>query len=264
MLLSDVASSLALQSTLYVSDSVKTKNGTLVTNDYLALVSSSDKTARIARKEAGSISGNVQFQRFLEKGRQYRYLSFPVSGVTVSNLQDSIPVTGTFVGASTGAGLSNNPSLFTYQEPAGWSAFPLALNTEVFSIGAGYSVFVRDSVTDTKLAVSGPIHEGDFVYDLQPGTDSDDPEVGWNLLGNPYAAPIQWGDWPASGMSTSVYVRDNTVGAERFLVWDGEDGDLEFAGNIAQGQSFWVKAISAAPTLTVQENAKNITPGYTL
>ncbi|MBL7872737.1 MAG: dienelactone hydrolase family protein [Cyclobacteriaceae bacterium] len=256
VLLSDVtSSSLSLQGTLYVSDSVKTQNGTLLTNGYLALVSTSFKTARIARKEGtGSISGNVQFQRYLEKGRQYRYLSFPVRGVTVSNLQDFIPVTGTFTGASTGAGLSNNPSLFTYQEPAGWLAFPVASNTEEFSIGTGYSAFVRDSVTDTKLVVSGPIHEGDFVYDLQPGTADD--MVGWNLLGNPYAAPIQWGDWPATGIGSSVYVRDNTVGAERFLLWDGDTGDEEFAGNIAQGQSFWVKAIAADPTLTLQETSK--------
>jgi hypothetical protein len=39
------------------------------------------------------------------------------------------------------------------------------------------------------------------------------------------------------------------------MVWDGETGDEEFGGHIAQGQAFWSKTISASPALTVQEAA---------
>lgn len=250
-------SSLSLQSQLYLTDSIKTSNGTLLTNDNLILVSSANKTARIARKEGtGSILGNVQFQRFLEKGRQYRYLSFPVDGVKVSDLQDSIPVTGAFSGTSIGAGLSTVPSLYAYQEPTGWYPYPLVTNTEEFLVGVGYSVFVRDSVNDSKLSFMGTIREGDFSFDLQPGTSGN--LVGWNLLGNPYAAPIQWGvGWQSSEVNPNVYVRDNSYEGGRFLVWDGGVvGDVEFEGRIAQGQSFWVKTLSLNPILTVQESSK--------
>lgn len=249
---------LYLQDPLFVSDSVKNLNGILHSNGHLALVSTATKTARIARREGtGAISGAVQFQRFLEKGRQYRYLSFPVVGVRVSDLQTFVPVTGTFPETTTGAGLSANASLYAYQEPAGWYAYPTESAAEEFSIGTGYSAFVRDSVDDTKLLFSGEIHQGNFPYEIQPGTAS--VLEGWNLLGNPYAAPLQWGTsgWISNGLNTMAYLRDNSAEG-RYLIWDAADGDgdEEFGGLIAQGQAFWVKAISASAGLTVAENAK--------
>src|SRR5690606_12055238 len=52
------------------------------------------------------------------------------------------------------------------------------------------------------------------------------------------------------------WVRDSEEGEGRFLIWDGEVGDEEFGGLIAQGQAFWVLATSTTPELTVQEEAK--------
>lgn len=254
------AGALFLRDSLFVLDSVKIYNGTLHANGFLTLVSSAYKTASIGRVEGtGNILGAVRFHRFIRPGRLYRYLSFPVENVKVSDLQKYVDVTGPFTGASTGPGLSANPSLFQYQEPAKWIPFPATSNNEVFTLGKGYSVFVREEQENTVVKVAGEIHTGDFTFQLTPG--SADSEYGWSLLGNPYAAPLQWSatGWQRTGINPTVNVKDNEYEGGRFLTWDGETGDGEFAGLIAQGQSFWVKAFdpNITPSLTVQESAKS-------
>lgn len=252
--------SLFLRDSLFVLDSVKSYNGTIHANGLLTLVSSASKTASISRVEGtGNILGAVRFHRFVRPGRLYRYLSFPVQNVKVSDLQKYVPVTGNFSGSSTGAGLTTNPSLFHYVEPLGWLPYPTVSNGEEFLIGKGYSVFIRKADDPTLIKLTGEVHVGDFAFQLNQGSALSNE--GWSLLGNPYAAPIQWGStgWSSNGINATAYIRDNEYGNGRFLYWDGEDGDVEFAGLIAQGQSFWVKAYdpNITPSLTVQENAKS-------
>ncbi|MBX2966272.1 MAG: T9SS type A sorting domain-containing protein [Cyclobacteriaceae bacterium] len=247
---------LFLRDSLFVLDSVKNYNGILHANGLLTLVSSANKTASIGRVEGtGNITGDIRFQRFIRPGRMYRYLSFPVQNATVSDLQNYIPVTGTFEGNSPG---TTNPSLFHYQEPAGWIPYPTTSHTENFALGKGYAAYIRKSTDPTLVKLAGEIHIGDFSFQLNDGAVND--QSGWSLLGNPYAAPIQWGNagWISSGINATAYLRDNEYENGRFLVWDGEEGDEEFAGLIAQGQSFWVKAFdpNLTPSLTVQETAK--------
>ncbi|HRJ30917.1 MAG TPA: alpha/beta fold hydrolase [Cyclobacteriaceae bacterium] len=137
---------LILQDSLFVLDFVKNFNGTLNANKVLTLVSSATQIARIAQTEGtGNITGEVRFQRFVRPGRMYRYLGFPAHNVRVSDLQKQVPVTGNFMGRSTGPGLTTNPSLFLYNEPSGWLPFPTTSNTENFVMGKGYAVFIRKS-----------------------------------------------------------------------------------------------------------------------
>jgi poly(3-hydroxybutyrate) depolymerase len=257
------AGALIIQDSLFVTASVKMLNGILNANGFLTLISTDDQTASIASIEGtGDITGAVRFQRYVRSGRMYRYLSFPVKNVKVSDLQKHVPVTGNFIGRSIGAGLTINPSLFQYVEPAGWLPYPTTLNTEEFSLGSGYSVFIRKTDVPTTIKVVGEIHTGDFAFQ-QLNAGSTEELDGWSLLGNPYAAPIQWGGtgWVSTGINPTAYIRDNEYMNQngRFLTWDGEEGDLEFAGLIAQGQAFWVKATSANPSLTIQETAKATT-----
>lgn len=249
------SSSLSLESTLFITDSVKAYNGAIQSNGYLAFVSTETNTARLSRFEGtGSVTGNVQFQRSVKPGRNYRYLGFPVIGFSVDSLQEYVPVTGNFIGTSTGTGLTTNQSLFWYDEPTGWKPFPVTDSTEQFTLGTGYSVFVREEDSPTKIIAHGEIHQGDFVATVDSGTASD--SVGWNLLANPYLSPIQWanGGWSTTSINSSVYIRDNDAGG--FLMWDGADGDIEFGGTIAVGQSFWVKSPAPGAALTITEQAK--------
>src|SRR3546814_20275575 len=86
-----------------------------------------------------------------------RYLSLPVAGVTVSEVQSVIPVTGPFAGASVGERLPDDPSLFYYDEPSGgWISFPKNDNHETFVVGRGNAFDMIAGATDKKLIVSGP------------------------------------------------------------------------------------------------------------
>ncbi|HNR72657.1 MAG TPA: T9SS type A sorting domain-containing protein [Cyclobacteriaceae bacterium] len=243
-------SQLTVANRLYVLDSMQVVQGNLHSNNII-LVSTAEKTARIAAfTGSGTLTGPIGFQRYIRPGRMYRYLAFPVAGVMVDSLQEYLPVTGNFLGASKGAGLATaTPSLFQFENNA-WAPFPTTDSAAQFTLGRGYSVFMRHENEPLTIQVNGEIHRGDFDFQLSADTI-------WNLLGNPYAAPIQWNTtWTASGVGTSVYVRDNEQGNGRFQVWDGQTGDVEFSGNIAPGQSFWIKGEVPNPSLRVSEPSK--------
>ncbi|HTJ50086.1 MAG TPA: hypothetical protein VL443_11565, partial [Cyclobacteriaceae bacterium] len=250
---------LYLQQKLYLADSVKTSNGTIHSNGNLTLVSTPTTNARIGRVAGtGKVEGAIEFQRYLQKERLYKYITFPLSGLKVADIQSTIPVTGTFTGASTGAGLSSNPSMFLYNEPLTWVAYPQVANTDTLQVGRGYSVFIRNDVSDSKLILHGKIRQGDFTFNLTTNPSAD-PNLGWNLIGNPYPSSIKWqqpSGWNFSGVNNTVYVRDNSYPGGKFFVWDGTTGDVSFSGIIPQGQAFWVRTINATPSLTIHETAK--------
>ena len=86
---------------------------------------------------------------------------------------------------------------------------------------------------------------------------------GWNLLGNPYPAAIDWDKLvlPAE-VYNAVYVWDNfgnsgqgTDAGQIVSFVDGVGTPLGYDGEIAQGQAFWVKAIGNG-TLTFTESVK--------
>ena len=250
---------LVLRSPLYVVDHVNVMQGEVNSNGFLSLVSTASHTGRIGKSEGnGFVSGDVIFQRFIGRGKQVRYLGFPVSGATVQELQSFIPVTGDFNGASVVDGMGNSPSLHFFDETrGGWIAYPEGDNTATLVTGRGYSVSTLDEARDTKIILTGPLQRGDFTYALTPNP-ANDPDRGWNLIGNPYASPVQWdaGGWIRKGSGTAAYVLDDRYPGGRFLVWDGETGDAEFEGIISQGQAFFIRTTAAAPVLTLTEEAK--------
>jgi pimeloyl-ACP methyl ester carboxylesterase len=255
------AGNLNIQTPLYVVNSVELDAGITNSNGNLTLVSTATETARLpAADGTGVLKGDVVFQRFIPKGKQTRYLSFPVKSITVAELQATLPVTGNFSGSSAGEGLANSPSVFSLDErKGGWIPFPQQNNSEAFEIGRGYAVTIPHA-RDTKVIVSGPVHQGDFMYPLTPNT-SNGADVGWTLIGNPYASPIAWNEegWERQGVSTAAYVLDDSYPGGRYLVWNGVLGDAEFGGIITQGQGFLVRTAAATPLLTVTEAAKSDT-----
>ena len=249
---------LQVRDSLKIGEYLKVSNGTIQSNGFLTFVSTPTFSAYIAPiTGTGTVAGNVNIERTIESGRKYKYFGFPVKNVTVAKLQQTVPVTGPFPQSS--PGYTTAPSLFFYNEPAnGWKNYPVSSNNEVLQLGRGYALFMRNESSPIKMKVSGPIHQGDFAFTLTPDPNVNFDEEGWNLLGNPYIAPIEWKTtgWTRSGVSTSVYVRDNSVEGGRFLVWDGTVGQDEFRGIISSGQAFWVRTTSTTPALTITEAAK--------
>jgi len=254
-------------SRLYIREVIDLNSGRLNSAGNISLVSDATATARIAKiGDNGSVIGGVEFQRYMTAKRVYRYMSVPVFNSQILDWQNSgIAITGPFQGTSpTNTG---NPSLYYYEanyygnNVGEWIAYPDATssNEAAFDVGRGYSVFQFNGTTPGKLLTTGPIQQGNYDYvNLGPGTDASSPD-GWNLLGNPYAAPLEWANagWEMNDIGGAIYIRNNFVGGYSWEVKNSIGGDPDtFDGTIAQGQSFWVKATGPDPSIRLTEDAK--------
>ena len=221
------------------------------------------------------VTGNVTVQRYMDaEGKIYRYISTPVANPTAEDLQGEIPITGPFTGSSfppqtgctncapcTGCVL-NNTSMYQYDETIvdasvnnRYIPFPSSggSNTETMIPGRGYAVYVRNDVSSTIWNLRAPLNKGEI--DLNPSiTGSND---GFNLVGNPYASPIDWesGAWTRNGgIGSTIYIWDNSISnyASYTLGGASTNGGSRY---IATGQAFWVMA-SGSPDLRAQEGVK--------
>ncbi len=266
-------------------------------NQVFTLISDASGDASIAPVPAGaSLTGSLNVQRFLANpiaGREYRYMSSPVSNATVSQWKSIIPITGIFAdpssGVSDGRTLNTTfPSLYYYDENKaftlndknkGATGYPGSgtLSSDptnaLLNVGKGYLLFVRNSsTTPTLLNLQGTPNIGNisipFTYsDVVPSNS----QAGWNFIGNPYAAPISWNAIVGLSSNSSifptkldntVYIRDNAniggngAGTMYSFVANGISTPAGFNGNIASGQGFYVHA-SGSGSLNLDESVKS-------
>jgi len=250
-----------------ITNAIKINRGTFNANGFVTLKSIASSTASIQQIVNGSITGNVKVERYVVPKRVYRYISSPVANVTVANWQVNFPITGNFTGASTGPGLTSNPSMFDYNETrggggnAGYLAYPLSTttNTAPILVGRGYAAFILEGTVQNTWFNTGVPNQGNISFTLT-GTASPSSSTGWNLLGNPYASDIVWSNtgWTSSGVSNIIYVRENLVGGGfAWRTWDRVSNiGLLTNGQIPAGQAFWVQTTSNSPSLQVTEAAK--------
>ena len=103
--------------------------------------------------------------------------------------------------------------------------------------------------------------EGDIT-----DTDIVEMNTGWNMVGNPSTASINWhadNGWNKTNIDETVYVWDPSAnnGEGEFLVSNGTTGTLD-QGLIAPFQAFWVRANAANPELVMNNNAKTLGGAY--
>ena len=220
--------------------------GTLATNDSLTL-NSTDTTvaARVAQipPSGSAISGVVEVKQYIPGGyRRYRFWAHPFStSISLGQMENYIDVTG--VGGSvngfTTTG-SNAASAFRYDPMAansslsgdpGWKAFtnitPAADDSNLLHTYQGIRVFMRGQkgqglgyVTETPLPVTisqfGLLNQGDQVVPLSKGSAANQD---YNMIGNPYASPVDLGTVAANAMvsgsiaGTAFYVWNSFLGA---------------------------------------------------
>ena len=280
-----------INGTLNLINSLKISSGTLVTNDYFTLLSSSNATATIDEIISGSISGNITAERYIPaNGRKYRFLSSPVIGGTSLQWRDNVGTMGsrgTHITGSFGEvdySLSNNSSAYFYKEsdatggndinhPTKWGA--IDGNTAVTN-GKGYRVYIRGdrsiSLTTlntvnnaTTLWVKGTNPANSVTIPLSYTSSA---SQGWNLVGNPYAGTIDWNEVKSQGLSSFNHVDD------AMYIWNPTNttssggGYASYVNGVGTGtpnigtsfisswQSFFVKANALSPVLQIKETHK--------
>jgi hypothetical protein len=263
------------------------------TNNVFTLRSSGDNPTADAHVAAlsgvSAVTGNVTVERYMSlegpasNNQIWRYISSPVNGATVADLQNELPVTGTFTGNSNGlfSPLTPGPSMFTYDETEtadtdgdlvntmddGFETYPLAANTETLASGSGYVVFIfgdyppLNGQTNTEWNVRAPINAGSVGLPVTFTSSGNIDNDGWNLVGNPYPSTIDWrsGSWTKTNIDPTIYMVDYSAATPVFASYNattdvGTNGGSRYLGI---GQAFWVKANAAAPALTAVEAVKS-------
>ncbi len=271
---------------LIIPEVLTVTSGTFNTGDFLTLRSTASLTAQVATV-TGTISGQANIERFIPSiARRWRFLSAPVSsGASIANSwRNGMFITGTGTGFGP-VGLANynsngfdwtaanSASIYTYNENQAldfnsrWVAVTLAATT--LNRGVGYRVFIRGdrsnagrldgSVTtqnEVTITAVGAIPQGAINVPItcSNGCTADD---GWNLVGNPYPATVDWNTLQSSNSSkvTGSYTVINPA-TNAYESWNGTTGDA--TRYISSGQSFWVKSLLSSTNLSFAESHKDI------
>ncbi|GAB3835807.1 DUF4394 domain-containing protein [Hymenobacter jeollabukensis] len=231
-------------------------NGNLASGGNLTLLSNATGTAHVVNN-GGVVSGNATVQRYvatgLNNGPGYRHFSAPVSGTTVADL-----ATGSFSPvanpAYNTAPVPNNvtpfPTVFGYDETrvnTSGNPAPRDFDKGFFSpnatsdamvVGRGYTVNIPAGLTPDFV---GTLNNGTINQSgLTRGTQT---ESGWQLLGNPYPAPLNWDLVGRTNVDGAVYVYRSTgqyAGTYSAYVANGA-GTNGGTNVIGSGQGFFVR-----------------------
>lgn len=215
-------------------------SGTLDLNGQ-GLTMHSDATGTAAIGAVGTgITGNITFERYVpdntNDAASFVNLSSYVSGINASNW--------------TGAGAA---WIFEYDETNtgglndGW----VATSGTLSHTGKGYMAHFPGTAGIT-LSYTGALTSGSQVITITSTSSGTAENDGWNLVGNPYPAPVTYDNltWTPDASATKP---------AGFYIYDGDNGDyttLTASDVIGVGQSFWVQAASGSGTLTYEEADK--------
>ena len=268
--------------------------GSFTTNNNLILKSTSvTNTAQVAAVD-GTITGNVQVERFIPSGRRaYRMLAPGVTTTTFirDNWQEGAnntafspwpasnnnpnPGYGTHItGSTTGlngfdATLLGNPSLQIWNTAGNAWAYPANTNATVLEAKKGYAILIRgDRSSDlntntangsTTLRALGALSTGAVTF---TGGDLSSNATGFSLIGNPYWAQVDWEAVGKTNVSNTYWIFDPQVGVRGAYTSYTTGGATSGGGAINRflqpGQAIFVQNTSAAPTLNFTEANKNI------
>ncbi len=189
---------------------VELRNGDLTSNGNLTLESNANRTAMVIQKTDGSnkVRGAVTVNRHITGGQSvypaayagaggYHYFSSPIQNTTVAQISDDVglvlnpnydwvvPYTGAF------------PNFYFYNESRvqatapndifekGW--YSPANASETIPTSRGFIINVSQGNT---LDFIGMLNNGNLPdINLTRGTSAN---AGWQLMGNPFPAPISW------------------------------------------------------------------------
>ncbi len=194
----------------------------------------------------------------------WRMMSIPVSNVSYGEILDTLWTQG-FTGADKTNGNSN---VLTWDEST--KVFASITNaTDVPTVGSGFITYVYDDInydgTDDgfpKIIKTDSTQRSGTVSPTLSFTSSETlSNDGWNLVGNPYGATIDWdasSGLTSANLDASFYVWSDSAnsGAGDYLSWNGTTGTFG-GGEIAPWQGFWVKANAAEPTLSLTDEIRS-------
>ncbi|MFD2786793.1 T9SS C-terminal target domain-containing protein [Hymenobacter rubripertinctus] len=193
-----------------------TLNGNLTTSSQPFMLLSGPALTAMVVNSGGIVVGTAAMQRYIDPslnaGLGYRHYSSPVQGTTVADLATSgfTPVVNPDYNTAPNPGATRPfPTVYGYDEARLTSAsaltqafefgyFSPAALSNALNPGRGYTVNIAAS---EKVALMGTLNNGTVpVGALSRGSQAN---AGWQLLGNPYPAPLDW-NAARTGLPTGV------------------------------------------------------------
>ncbi len=238
--------------------------GTLNTNNELVIASDLFSTGRVGPVTGGSINGDVTVQRFFDPIFQgWHQLGVATTGSTLQDWNDDFITTG-FPGSDFPTFPFNNVVSYDESLPGDRDIGLLGATniTDPVNIGEGRRVFLDNE--EMLIETVGPIHVGDFNFNVTFNADLGDADDGWNLVSNPYASAIDWdsGDWTRVDVNDAIYVWDGDLGLyNSYIAGISTNGGSNV---IPSSQAFWIQTndnTAAAPSLIITEEDKTIDNG---
>ncbi len=252
----------------------------------VTLKSDASGTAAIGQI-TGTLSNatNLIVERYIPALRKFRFLAAPVIGATAANWRNNgtntvgigTHITGNTVGNNFDQSTTNAASAFWYNEVSagsdvtvgsgatsdpGWTAFANG-NTEALTNGKGFRILIRGdrtisldgsgsvTPTNTTLSVTGT-YPANSVSIATTKTNSN-TNSGFNLVGNPYPATIDW-NAVTKGTDISATYTTYNPNSGAYVEWNGTTGDA--SRYIASGQAFFVQQTGATGGITIEEANK--------
>jgi hypothetical protein len=242
----------------------------VLNNQALTLLSSAAGTALVVNSGTGTVQGTATVQRYLDgrlnAGPGYRHLSAPVSNTTVADLATAsfTPVVNLAYNTSAQPNFVQPfPTVFGYDE----GRLNLTNNLPVFDKGWYSPAALTDPLVPTKgytvnMAANQVV---DFVGTLNNGTytqalprQNQTANGGWQLLGNPYPAPLDYSLVSAAdrlNLNAAIYVSQSTGQyANTYRTYVNGIG----SPFIPVGQGFFVRVADGQTnaTLTLRNNQR--------
>jgi hypothetical protein len=225
------ANLLTMSQAVAVAQTLTLTDGNLALNGQtLTLLSDASGTALVVQNGWGVATGTTAtVQRYLDPSRNaglgYRHFSSPVSGNLLADLGTATfaPVfTAAYNTSATPGLVTPFPTVFGYDQlrlstvTSNYSAFdkgwftPQA--TSNFTDGQGFAVNIAST---EKVDFTGSLRSGDVGITLFRNENGvvTAGNAGWQLMGNPYPAPIDWSRIaPAdrTGLDAAMYVFEST------------------------------------------------------
>jgi hypothetical protein len=245
-------------------------------NGALTLKSTATKTAYVASITSGSVTGNVNVERYFTGGvthanRGWRLMSSPVNNsstlpvTTAATYNFSSLKTNLLVTGPTGGGFdpsSTGLTILFYATATELFSGPATITTPT-AVGQGFYFYFRgDNTTNlaNKVArVSGLYAIPEAIAGLQSGTLNQGPlnyalsnaGTGYNLVGNPYPSSIAISTSTSALTNTTPFIYTFLPGGNSII-----PNSTTTPVNIASGQGFFVKSTSAASSIAFTEALK--------
>ncbi|NOX86261.1 MAG: T9SS type A sorting domain-containing protein [Chlorobi bacterium] len=218
----------------------------------ITIESNSSGDASILGDQYLTINGNSTVQRYITGGK-WHDISASANNQTVNSLY-----------------FSGNPDVWlrVYNEPDNTRTY-ITDPATAMPPGAGFEVWV-DNGYNVIADFTGPLQTTDLTLTttttpaLSYTTGTPQSDYGYNLIGNPYASPLDLdnGTWTSTDVSNSFWVWDpgNSSYADYNTVTTL--GSLA-NGIIPMGQGFFIQATGPSPSFTIPMDARvHSTLGY--